>query len=564
MNNKSYRSEGDEFLRNYFSDLKILVEGIAVIISLLVNGYVLISTCRISRWNRSVCFRRQSLYTLLFVNLTVVNLISAFLMWFSNNVFIISGKWPWLPLSADQLGLCRFMAVFVYLSVISMIINVEATVIIFGFSVVQCVAVSCPLKQIFLLTRRNVKVFLFTCWMAVFVGWLVISVFLLPDSRQTFIHNSVQPTKLHNASIVRNNSLVQCQNCDSCNKIITIFYNNESNSFNFSYDDICSKFDMIGEISSYAFNTCIVVILIFFTLAVLLLITTFFKIKKASQKLLALSLSSSANKQKNRKASFCCENSCSVNHNSFSNDTNKQQKCSVELHDDNNFHNNNYKYSGNKINGCFLKSSTNKNIRSLNIERSFPRDRHDGSPRRLCICYHSSLPNSVAPKIKLDNKTLHIMNAIDDFKCDSNNLDTSTNESKRPYKYKHYYEKNHTFKNNRIENGDNQNAKVKFFRVSSSNHASNKYFCSRNPCTRNDKRAFFTIALLTTVLTIYLLPMIIINLHSDHNDHSTSLFYFVTVTAYAKFIIDPIIFGCRMSAVLHKLSRCLHARKYKS
>lgn len=160
-----------EFMNVYDSLLRFSLESILAALSVLLNGHILISTCHYSRNRRVLHLRRPSLYTLLFVHLTLVNFLSAPITWSSNNFLFAGRRWSWFP--PVRMNFCHFTGTIVALSIVSMVINLAATFLILGFSLVQYIAIRFPLKQLSLLRRRNIRSYLIVCWMGVAVGWTV-------------------------------------------------------------------------------------------------------------------------------------------------------------------------------------------------------------------------------------------------------------------------------------------------------------------------------------------------------------------------------------------------------
>ena len=161
------------FMSVYDSLLRFSLESILAALSMVLNGNILVSTCNYSRNRRLLHVRRPSLYTLLFIHLTLVNFLSAPITWASNNLLFAGRRWSWFPAFLVQMNFCQFTGTIMALSIVSMVINLAATFIILGFSLVQYVAIRFPLKQLTLLRRRNVRSYLIVCWLGVALGWTV-------------------------------------------------------------------------------------------------------------------------------------------------------------------------------------------------------------------------------------------------------------------------------------------------------------------------------------------------------------------------------------------------------
>ncbi|ESO03578.1 hypothetical protein HELRODRAFT_173282 [Helobdella robusta] len=279
------------FISNYLSPAKLIIESTLTLISLIINGYILTASSRITRSDRLTCLRRQSLYTILFINLTAVNFISTIFMWCSNNLFMLSLLLSWLPISIENLGFCKFMGVLMFISICSVIINIAATVIIFGFSLVQCVAISLPLRQLTLLRKRNVSGFLLVCWGGVFIGWLVVLgvlmvVFVEGDGASDEGNPADDGLKLGGVDDLW--FQVQTLNNSKPYKLINFSnYSTHRNDNNSTFPDSnafsCHSYSSKVFIAS--FITCVAFITVFYCLSVCLLLTTFYQIRTVGRRM---------------------------------------------------------------------------------------------------------------------------------------------------------------------------------------------------------------------------------------------------------------------------------------
>jgi hypothetical protein len=70
---------------------------------------------------------------------------------------------------------------------------------------------------------------------------------------------------------------------------------------------------------------------------------------------------------------------------------------------------------------------------------------------------------------------------------------------------------------------------------------------------QGERRAFFTTLMLIASLTLFYIPFTTVYVYSLNKDgmaiHSSALIYYMTLLPYAKFFIDPLIYGLRMKEI---------------
>lgn len=171
-------SSSSNFFETYYSQARLILEASLAFLAVMLNCVALTAMlCGRSRRTH----HRLSLYSILFINLSVANTLSCCLFLLSNNALVLLQR---TFLHLFHLNLCLFFTHLLAAIFLSSAFSIITILTMFAFSIIQYLAICRPLQQLRVLRRKNLYVFVVCSWVLAFTFGLVPYLIALLVTRQ--------------------------------------------------------------------------------------------------------------------------------------------------------------------------------------------------------------------------------------------------------------------------------------------------------------------------------------------------------------------------------------------
>lgn len=170
----SSSSSSSNFFETYYSRTRLFLEASLAFLAVLLNVVALTAMlCGSTRRHH------LSLYNILFVNLSVANVLSCCLFLLSNNALVLLQR-----LDLYHINICLFFIHLLAAIFLSSGFSIITILTMFAFSIIQYLAICRPLLQLHVLRRKSLYVFVACSWVLAFTFGLVPYLVALLVARQ--------------------------------------------------------------------------------------------------------------------------------------------------------------------------------------------------------------------------------------------------------------------------------------------------------------------------------------------------------------------------------------------
>lgn len=159
----SSASSPSNFFDTYYSPVRFCLESCLAFLAVMLN-VVALTAMLCGRTRR----HSLSLYNILFVNLSVANVLSCCLFLLSNNALVLLQR-----LDLFRFDICLFFIHMLAAIFLSSAFSIITILTMFAFSIIQYLAICRPLQQLHVLRRKNIYIFVGFSWVLAFIFGLV-------------------------------------------------------------------------------------------------------------------------------------------------------------------------------------------------------------------------------------------------------------------------------------------------------------------------------------------------------------------------------------------------------